>query len=219
MSVIGHTLSTNERFPVDSPFIETKTNYDDLLISKIFALAQRRQYPCHLFRNLIPSFLAGCIQRERLFNNVTQLFFNIFCLHTGEAAIADFVSIFYRAFPVARFCVATQSNCVHIGLKSLYVFYSLCFLPTCELVKGPFEQQCQYLFNDAFIKMQHTRNLIFYLAVGAIDRFPESEGIMIMCIFSHDTQCPDNRMCLAFQTFFGAITKLSVLRVETAFSK
>jgi hypothetical protein len=129
MSVIGHTLSTNERYPVDSPFIETKTNYDDLLISKIFALAQRSQYPCRIFLNLFPIVLARFIQRESLFNNATPLLFNIFCLHIREAAIADFVSIFDRAFPVARFCVATQSNCVRIGLKSLYMFYSLCFSP------------------------------------------------------------------------------------------
>jgi hypothetical protein len=143
MSVIGHTLSTNERYPVDSPFIETETNYDDFLISKILALAQRRQYTCHIFGNLVPIVLAGFIQRESLFNNVTQLFFNIVCLHIREAAIANFVYIFDRAFPVARCCVATQSKCVHMGLKSLYVFYSLCFSPTCELVKGACEQQCQ----------------------------------------------------------------------------
>jgi hypothetical protein len=72
MSVIGHTLSTNQRYPVDSPFIETKTNYDEILISEIFTLAQRHQYPCHLFRSLVPIVLAGFIQRKSLFNNFTQ---------------------------------------------------------------------------------------------------------------------------------------------------
>jgi hypothetical protein len=108
--------------------------------------------------------------------------------------------------------------CLHrieVSLCVLFVF----FLPTCELVKRACEQHRQYLLNDAFVKMQHTRNLILYLAVGALNRFPKSESIMIMCIFSHDTQCPDNRIRLASQTFFGAITRPSVLRVEITFSK
>jgi hypothetical protein len=57
VSVILHTLFTNKRYPVDSPFNKMKTHNNGFPVCEIFALTQGRQYPYHLLYNIEPVIL------------------------------------------------------------------------------------------------------------------------------------------------------------------